>query len=148
MVTAVATPPVRRETRLVPVSGVWVGTTWIDDTVLEHCRRSAEGGFAFRVRSSEIAMALVAAGFAVRDTTHPTALQGILNAHDIRVAEAPSAATAPLGRCSSSHHLDPVEATVRGHRTRSADAADGTEPAALCARCADLLGDAGFFVAA
>lgn len=45
----------------------------------------------------------------------------------------------------SSHHHLPVEAVVSGYRQRSAVVADGTEQVALCGRCADMLGGAGFF---
>ena len=53
-----------------------------------------------------------------------------------------------LGRwCSSAHHLQPMPAEVAGTRARGADDPHG-EDVSLCGRCADLLGDAGFFVAA
>jgi len=109
------------------------------------------------VRSPEVASALVAAGFATRDADHPTALVGagvdVQNSWDLPTPTSTAATAAtepstPLGACGSSHHLGPVEATVRGHRTLSAHAADGSEPVALCDRCADLMGSAGFFVAA
>lgn len=66
----------RRETRLLSVSGAWVRGTWVDDAVLEHCRRSAQGGFGFRVRSSQVGHALVDAGLADRDRRDPSLLTG------------------------------------------------------------------------
>lgn len=173
----------RRETRLLSVSGAWVRGTWIDDAVLAHCQRSANGGFGFRVRSAEVRRALVDAGLAVHDAGDPALLTGTrlaervieersttVPAHAVRIhppaPDSPAAAATPfpapqrghhgaptartaaaepfLGFCASSHHHLPVEAVVRGHRQRgAADAA--TESVALCARCADMLGSAGFF---
>lgn len=66
----------RRETRLLSVSGAWVRGTWIDEAVLAHCQRSADGGFGFRVRSPQVRRALVEAGLAVHDTVDPALLTG------------------------------------------------------------------------
>lgn len=160
------TAAMRRDTRLLSVTGAWVRGTWVDDAVLEHCRRSAAGGFGFRVRSEPVGDALVEAGLARRDDADPRLLTGTARAAALETP-APAAPTpaprAPragfvaeptaadrdgrefLGFCASAHHAAPVEATVRGRRQRSATDPRDTEPAALCDRCADLLSAAGFF---
>lgn len=153
--SSTTTAPLRRHTRLVPVTGAWVGPTWIDDTVLTHCQRSSEGGFGFRVRSADVASALVASGLAVRDTADSALLVGTDRVADLWstpvedvAPPAPAEAPRSLGSCGSAHHVSPVEAVVAGTRERSADPADGREPVALCERCASMLGSAGFFTAA
>lgn len=167
----------RRETRLLSVSGAWVRGTWVDDAVLEHCRRSAQGGFGFRVRSSQVGHALVDAGLADRDRRDPSLLTGtsLAGGLDAATAAAPAAPratarppragfvaeptaaatprpTAPLaeeflGFCASAHHAAPVEATVSGLRQSNGAATAHTEAVVLCGRCADMLGSAGFFTA-
>lgn len=86
----------RRETRLLSVSGAWVRGTWVDDAVLEHCRRSAQGGFGFRVRSSQVGHALVDAGLADRDRRDPGLLTGTALASGLD-------ATAPTSGRSATH---------------------------------------------
>lgn len=162
------TAPLHRETR--SVSGVWLRDVWVDDAVLAHCRRAAQGGFPFRVRSAQVARALVAAGLATPDAHDPALLTGtplalrhlvVTDAAPAAPTAAPTAAAATpraaarpaveeefLGYCSSTHHAHrPVEAVVRGRRPISATS-QVTEPVALCGRCADLMADAGFFRAA
>lgn len=140
-------------TRTVEVAGAWAGGTWIDAAVLAHAHRSARGGFDFTVRSAEIADALVAHGLASRvdgrtlrgrtevsevceQAQHPTpSVPQPVSPRDVR------------GWCSSTHHVEPVPAVVEGRRGRSAQD-PWAEDVRLCGRCADLLGEAGFFRAA
>lgn len=131
------------------VEGAWAGGTWIDASVLAHAWRSAQGGFDFTVRSTEVADALVAHGVATRVTGRT--LRGAV-AQEPVVPEPrrphPSEGGTRLARwCSSTHHTTPVDAVVAGRRARHADDVHGEE-VSLCGRCADLLGDAGYFQAA
>ena len=134
--------------------GAWVRGTWVDAAVLAQLHRSAEGRFAVRLSSGETAAALVAAGLAAR--LADGSLLGTFEA--MRAAEeggllldeepAHAAPRVDLGRwCSSAHHLQPMPAEIAGTRARGADDPH-REDVSLCGRCADLLGDAGFFVAA
>lgn len=131
------------------VEGAWAGDTWIDATVLAHAWRSAQGGFDFTVRSTQVADALVAHGVAtrVRDRT----LRGADGAAEPVVVPSPrepaEAREQVGGHCSSTHHVSPAPAVVAGRRARYADDVQG-EAVRLCGRCADLLTDAGFFQAA
>lgn len=130
------------------VEGAWAGGTWIDAGVLAHAWRSAQGGFDFTVRSTEVADALVAHGVATRVSGRT------LRGNEPGAEAEPVVVPAPrrpsearqqvAGWCGSTHHVSPVEAVVAGRRARHADDAHG-EAVSLCARCADLLGDAGFF---
>lgn len=133
-------PGVRPATRTVEVRGAWVGATWVDHGVLDMVQRSAEGGFPFRVRSEEVADALVGLGLATRDAA------GSLRGE--RVAAEPTydrgSGAGVTGWCASTHHLEPVPAVVEGRRGRSADD-PWAEEVGLCGRCADLMGSAGFF---
>lgn len=133
------------------VEGAWAGGTWIDASVLAHAWRSAQGGFDFTVRSTEVADALVAHGVATRVSGRT--LRGAAAAS---VAQEPVVVPSPrrphptetiTGWCGSAHHATPVEAVVAGRRARHADDEQG-ETVRLCGRCADLLTDAGFFRAA
>lgn len=141
-------------TRTVEVSGAWAGGTWIDAAVLAHAHRSARGGFDFTVRSTEVADALVAHGLASR--VDGRTLRG--SAGIAELAEVPQprgsepvrptpAVRKVRGWCSSTHHVEPVRAVVEGRRCRSDDD-PWAEDVRLCERCADLLGEAGFFRAA
>lgn len=155
---------VRAATRTIEVPGAWAGGTWIDATVLAHAERSARGGFDFTVRSGEVADALVSHGLASR--VEGRTLRGRPEVSEVCAAvptprpaprTAPPAAprTAPRttprrevsGWCSSTHHVEPVPAVVAGRRGRSIDD-PWAEEVRLCARCAQLLGEAGFFAAA
>jgi hypothetical protein len=139
-------------TRTVEVSGAWAGGTWIDAAVLAHAHRSARGGFDFTVRSAEVADALVAHGLASR--VDGRTLRGSATVADVcdvpqpRRSEAAQPARPAMrevrGWCASTHHVDPVKAVVEGRRGRSAED-PWAEDVRLCGRCADLLGDAGFF---
>jgi hypothetical protein len=122
-------------TRTVEVQGAWIGDTWVDDGVLAMARRSAEGGFGFRVRSAQVADAMVRSGLATRDAEG--ALQG---------RRMPAYAAPVRGWCASTHHPEPTRAVVEGRRGRSTDD-PWAEDVRLCGRCADLLGEAGFFTA-
>lgn len=136
------------------VEGAWAGGTWIDASVLAHARRSAQGGFDFTVRSTEVADALVSHGVATRVSGRT--LRGTEAAYVAPLAQEPVVVPSPrrphpsehvTGWCGSTHHATPVEAVVAGRRARHADDEHG-EVVRLCARCADLLTDAGFFQAA
>lgn len=138
-------------TRTVEVSGAWAGGTWIDAAVLAHAHRSARGGFDFTVRSTEVADALVAHGLASR--VEGRTLRGSATAAEVSDVPQPrrsqpgqpaAALREVRGWCSSAHHVEPVRAVVEGRRGRSADD-PWAEDVRLCGRCADLLGDAGFF---
>ncbi|CAB4765564.1 hypothetical protein GCM10027270_00510 [Nocardioides ginkgobilobae] len=138
-------------TRTVEVSGAWAGGTWIDAAVLAHAHRSARGGFDFTVRSAEVADALVAHGLASR--VDGRTLRGsatVVDVCDVAPPRRPQpeqtvqAAREVRGWCSSTHHVEPVRAVVEGRRGRSAED-PWAEDVRLCGRCADLLGDAGFF---
>ena len=133
----------RPGTRTVEVSGAWAGGTWIDASVLAQAQRSARGGFDFTVRSGEVADALVRHGLASR--TQGRALRGAAVACDVRLEEAAPAAPV-TGWCASTHHVQAVAAVVGGRRGRSHDD-PWAEDVRLCGRCADLLGEAGFFTA-
>lgn len=136
------------------VEGAWAGSTWIDAGVLAHAWRSAQGGFDFTVRSTEVADALVAHGVATRvsgrtlrgadASAEPVVVPSPRRPSEARATETREQVT---GWCSSSHHASPVEAVVEGRRARHADDAHG-EAVRLCGRCADLMSDAGFFQAA
>ncbi len=142
-------------TRTVEVSGAWAGGTWIDAAVLAHAHRSARGGFDFTVRSTEVADALVAHGLASR--VDARTLRG--SAAVAEVCEVPQTVDRTVrqsvpqprpevrGWCSSTHHVEPVRAVVEGRRGRGAGD-PWAEDVRLCGRCADLLGEAGFFRAA
>lgn len=138
-------------TRTVEVSGAWAGGTWIDAAVLAHAHRSARGGFDFTVRSTEVADALVAHGLASR--VDGRTLRGSATVAEVcdvpqpRNAEQQPAAQEVRGWCSSTHHVEPVHAVVEGRRGRGAGD-PWAEDVRLCGRCADLLGEAGFFQAA
>ena len=135
------------------VEGAWAGGTWIDANVLAHAWRSAQGGFDFTVRSTDVADALVAHGVATRVSGRT--LRGSVAAAEPVVVPSPRRPSEArersqeqvTGWCSSSHHASPVEAVVAGRRARHADDPHG-EAVRLCGRCADLLTDAGFFQAA
>jgi hypothetical protein len=138
-------------TRTVEVSGAWAGGTWIDAAVLAHAYRSARGGFDFTVRSTEVADALVAHGLASR--VDGRTLRGSASVADVcdvpgprraQPVQAVPAAREVRGWCSSTHHVEPVRAVVEGRRGRSSED-PWPEDVRLCGRCADLLGDAGFF---
>lgn len=138
-------------TRTVEVSGAWAGGTWIDAAVLAHAHRSARGGFDFTVRSAEVADALVAHGLASR--VDGRTLRGSATVVDVCDVASPrrpqpeqtvQAAREVRGWCSYTHHVEPVRAVVEGRRGRSAED-PWAEDVRLCGRCADLLGDAGFF---
>lgn len=139
-------------TRTVEVSGAWAGGTWIDAAVLAHAHRSARGGFDFTVRSTEVADALVAHGLASR--VDGRTLRGSAAVADVcdvpqprRIEPAEPARPAARevrGWCSSTHHVELVPAVVEGRRARSAQD-PWAEDVRLCGRCADLLGEAGFF---
>lgn len=131
------------------VEGAWAGGTWIDASVLAHAWRSAQGGFEFTVRTAEVADALVAHGVAERVAGRT--LRGTVSEEPVVPAPRrphPSEGGTRLARwCGSTHHTTPVDAVVAGRRARHADDAHGEE-VSLCGRCADLLGDAGYFQAA
>lgn len=139
-------------TRTVEVSGAWAGGTWIDAGVLAHAHRSARGGFDFTVRSTEVADALVAHGLASR--VEGRTLRGSATVAEVCDVPRPrrSEVAGPgrpgarevRGWCSSRHHVEPVRAVVEGRRGRSAED-PWAEDVRLCGRCADLLGEAGFF---
>ena len=133
---------VRAGTRTVEVSGAWAGGTWIDATVLAQAERSALGGFDFTVRSGEVADALVRHGLATRSGDR--ALRGSTVVSAVRrEQEVPAPRPEVRGWCASTHHVEPVQ----GRRGRSHDD-PWAEDVRLCGRCADLLGEAGFFTAA
>lgn len=135
-------------TRTVEVSGAWAGGTWIDAAVLAHAHRSARGGFDFTVRSAEVADALVAHGLASRvdgrTLRGSAAVVDVCDVAPLRRPQPEQAAREVRGWCSSTHHVEPVRAVVEGRRGRSAED-PWAEDVRLCGRCADLLGDAGFF---
>ncbi len=64
-----------------------------------------------------------------------------------REQEVPAPRPEVRGWCASTHHVEPVRAVVEGRRGRSHDD-PWAEDVRLCGRCADLLGEAGFFSAA
>ena len=137
---------VRAGTRTVEVSGAWAGGTWIDATVLAQAERSALGGFDFTVRSGEVADALVRHGLATRSSDR--SLRGSTVVSAVRREQAvPAPRPEVRGWCASTHHVEPVRAVVEGRRGRSQDD-PWAEDVRLCGRCADLLGEAGFFTAA
>ncbi|WP_232679026.1 hypothetical protein [Nocardioides sp. R-C-SC26] len=149
--------PAAPASRAVAVSGVRIGAVFVDDAVLDHCHRSAEGGFDFRVRRPEVAEALVAAGLAVRGRGERTVRgTGSVARRQSPTSTAATTDRAPqtrlepersLGRCVSDHHLAPVDAVTRGRRARGADPAAGHDEVSLCGRCADLLARSGYFTA-
>lgn len=125
--------------------GAWLGGVHVDQVVLDQLRRSAEGRFAVRVASPRVAQALVAAGLAAR--LADGSLLGTFAA--MSRAEEQSRTTVPGPRrparwCDSSHHLHPTPADVVGVRGRE-PGDPHAENVSLCRRCADLLGDAGYF---
>jgi hypothetical protein len=146
-------------TRTVEVSGAWAGGTWIDAAVLAHAHRSARGGFDFTVRSTEVADALVAHGLASRvDGRTLRGSAAVAEVCDVpqplrqsvrETVPQPRSEVRPevRGWCSSTHHVEPVRAVVEGRRGRGAGD-PWAEDVRLCGRCADLLGEAGFFQAA
>lgn len=149
-------------TRTVEVSGAWAGGTWIDAAVLAHAHRSARGGFDFTVRSTEVADALVAHGLAsrvdgrtLRGSAAVAEVCDVPQSSDRSVPEPRRSEQRPAGPsvrevrgwCSSTHHVEPVRAVVEGRRGRGAGD-PWAEDVRLCGRCADLLGEAGFFQAA
>lgn len=142
---------VRLATRTVEVPGAWVGGTWIDATVLAQAHRSARGGFDFTVRTAAVADALVSHGLAER--VEGRTLRGSRGATELSDQGVPAPrreqhpARTVSGPCSSTHHPEPVPAVVEGRRGRSLDD-PWAEDVRLCGRCADLLGEAGFFAAA
>ena len=138
-------PGVRVGTRTVEVCGAWAGGTWIDATVLAQAERSALGGFDFAVRSAEVADALVRHGLATRSGER--SLRGSSVVSVVRDQEVPAPRAEVRGWCASTHHVEPVRAVVEGRRGRSQDD-PWAEDVRLCGRCADLLGEAGFFTAA
>ncbi|WP_300405259.1 hypothetical protein [uncultured Nocardioides sp.] len=139
-------PGVRVGTRTVEVSGAWAGGTWIDAAVLAQAERSALGGFDFTVRSGEVADALVRHGLATRSSDR--SLRGSTVVSAVRREQAvPAPRPEVRGWCASTHHVEPVRAVVEGRRGRSQDD-PWAEDVRLCGRCADLLGEAGFFTAA
>ena len=93
--------------------------------------------------AGEVADALVRHGLASR--TQGRALRGAAVACDVRLEEAAPAAPV-TGWCASTHHVQAVPAVVGGRRGRSHDD-PWAEDVRLCGRCADLLGEAGFFTA-
>lgn len=158
MTSSTVTEAARLQLTTRTVEGAWAGGTWIDAGVLAHAWRSAQGGFDFTVRSTRVADALVTHGLATRVSGRT--LRGTAAVQE-PVAQEPVVVPSPrrphpsensqvrevTGWCASSHHVTPVAAVVAGRRARHADDAHG-EAVRLCARCADLLGDAGFFRAA
>lgn len=128
----------------------------VDPALLQHCRRSAQAGFPFRVRTPAVAATLLLQGLATRDASDPLLLTGLPLAHTwappardplpLRPTAASAAPDRPR-RCASGHHLAPVAAEVTGVRQRGAADVLGGERVELCARCASMLADAGYFTA-
>ena len=95
---------------------------------------------------AEVADALVRHGLATRSGDR--ALRGSTVVSAVRrEQEVPAPRPEVRGWCASTHHVEPVRAVVEGRRGRSHDD-PWAEDVRLCGRCADLLGEAGFFTAA
>ena len=96
--------------------------------------------------SGEVADALVRHGLATRSSDR--SLRGSTVVSAVRREQAvPAPRPEVRGWCASTHHVEPVRAVVEGRRGRSQDD-PWAEDVRLCGRCADLLGEAGFFTAA